>query len=142
MSQFSIDFFSTIFRKKGLNSSKLKECVWWIWANLRWIDNFWEKKSEKIWRFFLAIFRKKSLKCSELKESVHYDEFEPIWDELIIFEKKIWKNLNFFFFSYTQKKSLNCSELKQSVHYDEFEHIWDELMIFEEKIWKNLKKIS
>ena len=45
-----------------------------------------------------------------------YDEFEPIWDELIIFGKKNLK----FFFSYFQKKDLNCSELKESVHYDEF----------------------
>ena len=32
------------------------------------------------------MFRKKGLNCSELKESVHYDEFEPISDELTIFD--------------------------------------------------------
>ena len=113
-------FFLAIFRKKGLKLIWIeRKCpLWWIWAYLRWIDNFWKKKKSKTfsWNssfgvpkeesqirmvpqrkkseiFFSSIFKKK---VNWKKVSI-YDEFELVWDELIILEKKSEKNLKIFF---------------------------------------------
>ena len=101
-----------------------------LWGTKGRKSNSFGPPKEKIWNFFSTIFRKKGLKCSELKESVHIDEFEHIWDELIIFEKKsekIWK----IFFSYFQKKGLSIALNWKN---DEFEPIWEEFISFEKKI--------
>ena len=86
-SEKNLNFFLAIFRKKGLKWLwiKNKGQLWWIWAYLRWIGNFWKKKikkiflkfflwgtkgrksnsygppKEKIWIFFSSIFRKKKI---------------------------------------------------------------------------------
>ena len=145
-SEKNLKFFFSYFQKKRSQLLWIEwKCpLWWIFEKKKKKSNFfflWGTKGrksnsygppkEKIWNFFSStIFRKKSLNCSGLKESVHYDEFEHIWDEFDNFWKKKSEN---FFFSYFQKKGLNCSELQESVHYHEFEHKWDELIVFEKK---------
>ena len=119
-------FFNNFQKKRSQVLWIERKCPhWWIWAYLRWIDNFWKKNLKK---FFLAIFRKKvsiALNWKKVSIMMNLSKFENFW----------------IFFSIFQKKGLNCSKLKESVQYDEFEHIWDELIIFEKKILKNQKKI-
>ena len=77
--------------------------LWWIWAYLRWIDNFGKRKNlKKSESFFLTYFQKKGLNCSLNWKN---DEFEPIWHELMIFEKKSKSNFFFFLWGIFEKKS-------------------------------------
>ena len=144
-------FFSYFQKKRSQLFRIERKCpLWWIWAYLRWIDNFWKKKkkskkSKKFsWNssfgvpkeesqipmvpqrkkseiFFSSIFKKKVSIAQNWKKVSIYDEFELVWDELIILEKKSEKNPKIFFSYFQKKKVSNCSELKESVHYDEFE---------------------
>ena len=53
-SEKNLKFFLAIFRKKGLKLLWIeRKCpLWWIWAYLRWIDNFWKKIWKKSEFFF------------------------------------------------------------------------------------------
>ena len=100
------NFFLAIFIKKGHNCSEYKrKCpLWWIWAYLRWIDNFWKKIWKYLKKIFFSNFQKKGLNCSELKESVHNDEFEAYLRWIDNFWKKNLKKSEKFFLAIFRKK--------------------------------------
>ena len=66
----------------------------------------WSPKGKNL-KFIFNYFQKNR---PQLPRSVQYDEFEHVWDELIIFEKKIWKNLkkseNFYLAIFRKKVSI------------------------------------